>query len=215
MKASRTRRSCWRLLNVRQKTSAKQSENVGGALANAAPPCSFARRGHRRSLFPFPRRRMERREAPGVCEAPHGAGHFLHNTDAPCQNGFCESPFGRVCEARPEAACGGDLKVCEALPPSRCASRRSTPQASSRCLRKDHGPRCRRPALCPAIRRVMTCGGTGMREDDPRIGVRGCQEQNGNIHLRRCLSVLFLRLAFFASNTRKGIENTCREFPAR
>ena len=30
----------------------------------------------------------------------------------PCLNGFCESPFGQVCEARPEARAGDDLKAC-------------------------------------------------------------------------------------------------------
>ena len=33
---------------------------------------------------------------------------------------------GRVCETRPEARAGGDLEACEASPPNRCASRRST-----------------------------------------------------------------------------------------
>src|ERR1043165_2177910 len=69
---------------------------------------------------------MERREARGVCEAPHGARHFLRTPTQPCLNGFCESPFGRACEARPEARAGDDLKACEALPPSRCASPRPT-----------------------------------------------------------------------------------------
>src|SRR3954451_9004516 len=35
-------------------------------------------------------------------------------------------PFGRVCETRPEARAGDDLEACEASPPNRCASRRST-----------------------------------------------------------------------------------------
>ena len=46
---------------------------------------------------------------------------------------------GRVCETHPETRAGGDLKACEALPPNRCASRRSTPQASVRSLRRQHG----------------------------------------------------------------------------
>jgi hypothetical protein len=39
------------------------------------------------------------------------------------------SPSGRGCESRPEARACGDLEACEASPPKRCASRRSTPQA--------------------------------------------------------------------------------------
>src|SRR3954453_7029429 len=72
---------------------------------------------------------MERREAPGRCAtAPLGvpvryAGH----------------PARLACEAHPEARAGGDLRACEALPPNRCASRRSTPQASVRSLRWQHG----------------------------------------------------------------------------
>ena len=51
---------------------------------------------------------------------------------------------GRVCETRPEARTGDDLEACEAPPPNRCASRRSTPQASV-SLRRQQRACCRRP----------------------------------------------------------------------
>ena len=73
---------------------------------------------------------MERREAPGRCAtAPlWGAGALRRTPQRALQ--------GRDCESHPEACAGGDLKACEASPPNRCASRRSTPQASVRSLRK-------------------------------------------------------------------------------
>ena len=63
---------------------------------------------------------MERREAPGRCAtAPlRGAGALCRTPQRALQ--------GRVCETHPEARAGGDLKACEASPPNRCASRRST-----------------------------------------------------------------------------------------
>ena len=63
---------------------------------------------------------MERREAPGRCAtAPiRGAGALRRTPQRALQ--------GRDCETRPEARAGGDLKACEASPPNRCASRRST-----------------------------------------------------------------------------------------
>src|SRR5947209_11678351 len=63
---------------------------------------------------------MERREAPGACEAPWGL---------PCDRETQRALLGRGCESHPEARAGGDLKACEASPPNRCASRRSTAQA--------------------------------------------------------------------------------------
>ena len=66
---------------------------------------------------------MERREAPGRCAtAPLGPPLAIGTGKRALQ--------GRVCETHPEARAGGDLKACEASPPNRCASRRSTTQAS-------------------------------------------------------------------------------------
>jgi hypothetical protein len=63
---------------------------------------------------------MERREAPGRCAtAPLGASGALLRTPQ-------HALQGRVCETHPEARAGGDLEACEASPPNRCASRRST-----------------------------------------------------------------------------------------
>jgi len=75
-------------------------------------------------FFPsLPKKEMERREAPGRCAtAPkRGAGALRRTPQRALQ--------GRDCESHPEARAGGDLKACEASPPNRCASRRSTPQA--------------------------------------------------------------------------------------
>src|SRR4051794_38628061 len=83
------------------------------------------------SRFPSPSAEgMERREAPGRCAtAPlWGAGALRRTPRAALQ--------GRACETHPEARAGGDLEACEASPPNRCASRRSTPQASVRSLRR-------------------------------------------------------------------------------
>src|SRR5437660_11500954 len=119
---------------------------------------------------------MERREAPGSCAtAPlRGAGALCRTPQRAFQ--------GRDCESHPETRAGGDLKACEASPPNRCASRRSTAQASR--LRKDHEPHCRRPDSRPLAGRVMTapfgeqeydeCNGGFARGDYffsvPRIG---------------------------------------------
>jgi len=67
-----------------------------------------------------PKGEMERREAPGRCAtAPlWGAGALCRTPQRALQ--------GRDCESHPEAHAGGDLKACEASPPNRCASRRST-----------------------------------------------------------------------------------------
>src|SRR4051812_8447984 len=57
-------------------------------VSQAPPPLFFERRGVRLVPFSVPRREMERREAPGACEAPYG----------PCEGPFC-TPARQVCEA--------------------------------------------------------------------------------------------------------------------
>ena len=71
---------------------------------------------------------MERREAPGALRygAPMVPGISSEHRRTLPERGFASPPFGRVCETRPEARAGDDLKACEASPPNRCASRRST-----------------------------------------------------------------------------------------
>src|SRR4051812_21809640 len=74
--------------------------------------------------------------------APGGAGALRYGAPMGRRCVTPDTPRalqGRVCETHPETRAGGDLKACEALPPNRCASRRSTPQASVRSLRRQHG----------------------------------------------------------------------------
>src|SRR5437868_12205351 len=104
---------------------------------------------------------MERREAPGRCAtAPLWCPAFPPNTVAPCLNGACETPFGRACEAHPEAAAGDDLRACEALPPNRCASRRSTA-----------APNLKGAPLPLLFGRVMTAPGPAAKVTDHAIGL--------------------------------------------
>ena len=58
-----------------------------------------------------------RREAAAL-RRPSGARCVTPDTERALQ--------GRGCESRPEARACGDLEACEASPPKRCASRRST-----------------------------------------------------------------------------------------
>ena len=114
-----------------------------------APPCPF---------FRIPRRgkwSAGRRQGAAL-RRPSGARCVTPDTERALQ--------GRGCESRPEARACGDLEACEASPPKRCASRRSTPQASR--LRKDNGPRCRRPDPGPLAERVMTAP----------LGEQGCDQ---------------------------------------
>jgi len=99
---------------------------------------------------------MERREAPGALRygAPMVPGISSEHRRTLPEPGFASPPFGRACETRPEARAGGDLKTCEALPPNRCASRRSTPQTSVRKPAAATRAHCQCPH--PACRRIAS-----------------------------------------------------------
>jgi len=96
--------------------------------ANAPPPGCLRGVGAACPFFPSPPKRNG---------APGGAGELRygspvvpgisseHRRTLP-ERGFAIPPFGRVCETRPEARAGDDLRACETLLSSRCASRRST-----------------------------------------------------------------------------------------
>jgi hypothetical protein len=93
----------------------------------------------------FPRFLKKRNGAPGGARGLRGPswvpGALLRDTLRALQ--------GWVCETHPEARAGGDLKACEASPPNRCASRRST----GRLRFSASGPGCGWPDLrprCPA-----------------------------------------------------------------
>ena len=104
---------------------------------------------------------MERREAPGRCAtAP---------LSSPCDRGAERA--ARTSLRNPlRGARVPQWRACEASPSGRCASRRSTPQASVRSLRKDHEPRCRRPDPCPLAERVMTAPLGEQGRDECRCG---------------------------------------------
>jgi len=95
-----------------------------------------------------PKGEMERREAPGRCAtAPLWDAGALRRTPP-------RALQGRDCESHPEARAGGDLEACEASPPNRCASRRSTPQVYVACG-LDNGARYEGRRSRPAPGRLM------------------------------------------------------------
>src|ERR1043165_3994793 len=83
---------------------------TGRGLANAAPPYCLTSAWAPPVPFSFSRKGMERREAPGVCEAPHGAGHFLHDTDATLPERVLRVPVRTGLRGPSRGACGRGSK---------------------------------------------------------------------------------------------------------
>jgi hypothetical protein len=141
----------------------------GSQVANAPPPVlfDFGRRERPFPPFPAPGGAMERREAPGVCEAPSRA---------------CEAPGSRAkrmgLRGPPARRARPNPAGLRGLPAGRCASRRSTSRSFPPSERVGGtAPEAARPYLRPAlparspIRRVMTTpneqeGDVGIKAQD-------------------------------------------------
>ena len=74
---------------------------------------------------------MERREAPGACEAPWWQPVLYSRTaGATLPERVCEAHSDGLARPVPRRARAVIFQACEASPPSRCASRRSTADAA-------------------------------------------------------------------------------------